>query len=828
MNRLALRLAGRELRAGVRGLRLLVACLALGVAAIAGVESLGESVREGLRADGRRLLGGDIDLRLSHFPADSEKTAFIKQGAAGHSEIVAMRAMARAGEGRALVELKAVDRAYPLVGALELDPPLDDPFAKWSAVADRGLLVRLGIKVGDTVQVGEGAFVVRAAIKSEPDRMASVFNFGPRFMISKKALESTGLVKPGSQIKYHYRRTHAPGTDGAAWREALEEKFPDAGWRVRTPDKAAPGVDRFVERMSLFLGFVGLTALLIGGVGVSNAVASYLGGKTASVATFKCLGASSRLAFSVYFIQVMVLSLSGTLLGLVLGALVPFAAAIIAPDLPVTPKGGVYWGALGKAAAFGLLTAAAFSLRPLARAGKVPAANLFRYAVAPLPRAARRADVMAGLGMAGLAALTLATATDKGFAAWFVGGTAGTLLALALGAKGVMAWARRTHARHAGLRLALANLHRPGAATQGVVLSLGVGLTVLVGVALVEANLGRQIDERLPDQAPSFFFLDVQSDQVGGFDELVASLPGATGFQRVPSLRGRIVAIDGTPVGKVRVHSSSEWAIRGDRALTYAVDKPEDADITAGKWWPADYSGPPRISLDAGLARGFEVGVGDSLTLNVLGREIEAVIASLREIDWRSLRFDFAIIFAPGTLEGAPHTHIAAVRVAPDQEDALIRAVTDAFPNVSAIRVREALDAARAILDGVGRAVRGVTVLALFAGALVLAGAMAAGRRQRIRDAVVLKVLGATRGRILAAYLIEYGVLGLAAGILSAGAGTAIGWAVVVHLMRLEWTFRPETVALTVVFCVIATLIAGFAGAWLALGRKAAPILRNE
>lgn len=836
---LALRLARREFRGGLKGFRVFLASLALGVAAIAGVGSLSTSIVEGLRADARFLLGGDIDLRLQHRTAEADQLSYLHDRSARLSEIVRMRAMARSvdGESRTLVELKAVDSAYPLAGTVATEPaaPLADLLGKqdgnWGVVVDPNLLTKLGIGVGARLAIGETAFTVRAALQKEPDRVTSIIQFGPRAMIALEALGETGLVQPGSQISFHYRLALPAGTDAGAWIEDLKTAFPQAGWRIRGLDDAAPGIRRFIDRMTLFLTFVGLTTLLVGGIGVGNAVKSYLDGKTATIATLKCLGASGRLIFTTYFIQIMGLAVIGVLAGLIVGAAAPgLAIEALADLLPVQPRTGLYLAPLSLAAAFGLLTAATFALWPLARAQEVPAGNLFRAFVAPLQGRPRAVYVAATfIGAAALAGLTVGTASRLNAALWFVGGALVTFALLRLAAAGVMHLAARMpRPKGAEWRLALTNLHRPGTSTPSTVVSLGLGLAVLIAVVLIEANLNRQVNERLPEAAPALFFIDIQPNQVAAFDATVTGVPGAENFRRVPSLRGRIVKIAGVPVEKADIAPEAGWAVRGDRALTYASAPSEGSEIIEGNWWPADYSGPPLISLDAGLARGFGVAIGDSLTFNVLGREIEAKIVNLREIDWRSLRFDFAVIFAPGTLEDAPHTHIAAVHAPPNAENAIEKAVSDGFSNVSSIRVREALEAVSTILAGVGTAVRSTASVTLLAGALVLSGAVAAARRRRIYDAVVFKVLGATRGRVLKAFLLEYGLLGLCTGVIAAIIGTVTAWAVMVFMMESDWVFYPWSVAVTALACLAATLAIGFAGTWRALGQKAAPHLRNE
>jgi putative ABC transport system permease protein len=293
-------------------------------------------------------------------------------------------------------------------------------------------------------------------------------------------------------------------------------------------------------------------------------------------------------------------------------------------------------------------------------------------------------------------------------------------------------------------------------------------------------------------------------------------------------LRGRIARINTVPVAEAAVAANVRWALDNERGLTFAAKPPEGTEIVAGKWWPADYKGEPLISFDANLAEGMGLKIGDTLTFNILGREVTATIANLRKIHWRSLGINFTVIFAPGTLEGAPHSHIAAVHVPAASETKLLTAVTDKLPNVSAIRVRDALDQAAGVFEQVGFAVRATAMVTLAAGLLVLAGAVAAGHRRRVYDAVVFKVLGATRRRIMSAFLIEYGLIGLATAIFAAILGAILAWAIVTQVMNAPFALLPQTAAGTALIAAAIALAFGFFGIWRAMGQKAAPLLRNE
>ena len=831
--RLVLRLARRELRGGVRGLWIVLACLALGVAAIAAVGSLREGIERGLARDGARILGGDLAVQGGSQPLPDALRVWLRGRGAVVSDVVTMRSMLVAPSGeRLLVELKAVDGDWPLVGTAALDPPGPVQAALADGlVADRLVLDRLGVQPGDTVRLGTASFAVRAALAEEPDRVSSPSVFGPRVLVALSSLPRTGLLAPGAIVEYAQRAVLPAGASVPDAIAALRAAFPDTGWRIRDAGSAAPGVTQFIERTGLFMTLVGLTSLLVGGIGVANGVRAWTLARARTIATLRCLGAAPGLVFAVCLVQVMALAALGVAAGLLAGAaLPPLAGAALSGVLPVVPESGPFLAPLALAAAYGLLTAAAFALWPLARAMRIPGAALFRDAL--LPDATRppawllAATTTAVLALVGL---TIATAEQRGFALYFCIGAAATLLLFRAGGWALMRLAAALPPpRRPWARLGLSNLYRPGAPTPLLLVSVGLGLSTLAAVALIEGNISRQITEQLPRDAPSFFFVDIQNDQMAQFRRIVAAMPGVHDLREVPSLRARVVAVNGIPAERVAATPDTAWALRGDRGLTYAHAMPEGTRLVAGAWWPPDYAGPPLVSFDANLARGWGVRVGDSIRLNVLGRDIDVRVASLRDIAWRTLGINFTLIASPGLLEGAPHTHIATLRVDPAGQAALLRAVTDALPNVSGVRVADVLASVGALLGQIGAALGATGAVTLASGALVLAGAVAAGQRRRIRDAVILKTLGATRAQIRAAWLVEFGTLGIAAGLLAAAVGTAASWAVVRLVMAAEWWFLPARLALTVAGCVALMLVFGYVGTAAALRARAAPLLRNE
>lgn len=834
----ARRLVRRELRGGLRGFGVFLGCLFLGVFAITAIGSFSEAARSGLLADASALLGGDLEIRLVHRQLTAEQSAFLASRGKV-SSVVEMRAMTGPLDGgrRALVELKAVDDSYPLYGTLKLSPPqplasaLQLQGSEFGAVVEESLLQRLELAVGDRLQVGEATFQVRGVLAVEPDRTLQTFTLGPRLMISQAGLTATGLLQPGSLVTHAYRLRLPDRGTAETLKEELQTAFPSAGWRLRIWREAAPRVRFFIDRLNLNLTLLGLCALLVGGLGVAGAVRGYLGGKVFHIATMKCLGASGRLIFTAYLLQVLLLGAIGTGAGLIGGAALPFlAAGLIGERLPVPLVPGLFPGVLATAALFGLVIAVLFSLMPLGIARRVPPSILFRgyteTGQSDPGHGIRGAIVAAALL---LALLAIGIASDRRLALWFVLGAVSCFALFRLFAAALIHFARRLpRPADPRARLALANIHRRGSPAGSALFSLGLGLTALVIIAEVQANLDDRVNETVPREAPAFFFLDIQPGQVEAFEETLRAIPEVRKVERFPTLRGRIVAIDGVPVEQATIQPEVRWAVRGDRFLSYAAEPPSGATLTAGKWWPADYHGPPLVSMTADVARGFAVQVGDTLTVNVLGRELTAEIVNLREVDWSTLQLNFALLFSPGMLEKAPQTHIATVHVPPAGEDAVFRAITGQFPNISAVSTREVLANVARTIRRLGGAFKGMAAVTLLAGFLVLAGAISADQHRRIGDAVVFKVCGATRSDIVQTFALEFLILGVAAGLLSALIGSLAAFGIVEGLMETNFTIHPAVVLCTLGAGIALTLVLGLAGTWRALGQKPAAFLRAD
>ncbi|WP_281858966.1 ABC transporter permease [Litoreibacter halocynthiae] len=830
---LAWRIARRELRGGLRGFWVFLACLALGVAAIAAIGTVRGAIEAGLTEQGAVILGGDAEVQLTYRFAEPEESAFF-ESLGDVSELVDFRSMLATGDERALTQVKGVDDMYPLYGAVQLTPDIPlaealagrDGFA--GAAVDPVLLARLGLDVGDRVKLGVKEFIVMAALERMPDSAGAGFSLGPPTLVTSAALQDAGLLTPGTLFETEYRIRTPEALDLEAAKAQAEAALEGTGFRWRDRRNGAPGISRFVERLSAFLVLVGLTGLAVGGVGVSAAVRAYLAGKTEVIATLRSLGASGGLVFRVYLLQVGVLAVLGIAMGLVLGGLLPLAfGPLIEASLPVPVDLALRLRPLAEAALYGALAAALFTLWPLGQSEHIRAAALFRdvqSGVKGWPRPVW--IVVCGLILAALVGSAAWLSGLVMLTLWAAGGIMAAFVLLVLAAMGVRVLARWLARRLRGfktLRFALGAVGGPGREAQAVVVSLGLGLSVLAAVGQIDWNLRNAIAGDLPEIAPSYFIVDVQPDQL---EPLVASLsarPSVSKIESAPMLRGVITKINERPAMEV---APDHWVVRGDRGVTYANALPAGTDITAGTWWGAGYEGDPQISFAAEEAEELGLQLGDTLTVNVLGRDITATITSFREVNFSTGGLGFVLSMNAAALRGAPHTHIATIYAEEADEGAILRDMAKTYPNITAIRVRDAIDRVSEVLQGIAAAITYGALATLVTGGIVLIGTAAAGEKARVYEGAVLKTLGASRAAVLGNFALRSALLGLTAGGIALVTGIAAGWGVMVFVMESDFTVAIGSALAIIAGGVLATLVTGLMFAWRPLATRPAQVLR--
>lgn len=832
--RIAARFAQRELRGGLSGFRIFLACLALGVAAIAGVGSVRSAIEAGLTEQGAVLLGGDAEARLTYRFASDDERNWLESVSTAVSEITDFRSMVvveRDGDvERGLTQVKSVDDLYPLVGSVVLDPPiaLEEAISGNGAVMARVLADRLALRPGDTFGLGSAFYELRAILEVEPDSAGGGFSLGPRTLLRTKALEDSGLLQPGTLFDTQYRLRLAPDTDLDNLATEAERLFRDSGLRWRDSRNSAPGVAEFVNRLGAFLVLVGLSGLAVGGIGVSAAVRAYLVRKTSVIATLRTLGASRAVIFQTYFIQIGILSFLGIGIGVVLGAVVPIVLApMITAALPIPALFTLHPAPLFEAAVYGVLTALLFTLWPLARTEDIRAATLFREALGsarllPAPR-----YVIATLVLISALVGTAAIFSDSVYLTmWTAGGLVGALILLTGAAWTIRRFARsgtRTSRGRPVLRWALGAISGPREGAASVVLSLGLGLTVLAAVGQIDGNLRLAISRDLPEIAPSYFFVDIQKNQMPGFMERLNADPDVSRVDSAPMLRGVITRINGRPAQEI---AGDHWVIQGDRGVTYAAQPSETTRVTEGAWWAEDYVGPPLVSFATEEAAEMGLKLGDTLTVNILGRDITAEITSFRDVDFSTAGIGFVMTMNPAALQAAPHTFISTVYANETAEAAILRDLANAYPNITAIRVRDAIDRITDLLQGIASATRWGAAATLLTGFLVLIGAAAAGEQARTYEAAVLKTLGASRARILRSFALRAALLGGAAACVALVAGMTGGWAVMTFVMDTEFVPIWGSASVIIMGGVFATLAAGMVFAWRPLATRPAQVLR--
>lgn len=841
---LAVQLAARELRGGMKGFGILIACIALGVGVIAGVGSLAQGLLTGFQSQGRVLIGGDMALRRVHqraTPEESDRIALLGR----ISETASLRAMARTTDGsdQALVELKAVTQAYPLVGAAKLKsgralaPALEQ---SGSVVVAQSLMDRLGLKIGSQIRLGASTVTVADVLISEPDRFGSRFAYGPRILLSLATLQATQLIRPGTIIDWRYAIAIPGGEtlpDAAigARVATLKRGFTEAGFLTEDRRNPSEQVTRVLKRLQNFLTLIGLTTLLLGGLGVANAVAAYIEKNRRIVATYRSLGATARVITATLLAQMLAIASIGVAIGLAVGAALPHIVAVVAAgNLPFPIATGLDTASLAIAAAYGLLVALVFVLWPLSRAVEVKPATLFRDQVGETAGWPSRYFLIAQtISLAALVAFAVASSGMARVAVGFIGGTAAVVAMFWL-LSGLVRRLAATLPRPATatLKLAVTNLASPGGLTRAIVVSLGAGLSLLVGLSLVDASLVNELRRNLPDKSPDYYAVDIPREDLPRFKKLVDETVGVSDIRSAPMLRGRIVRLKGQPVDAANVPPGARWVLRGDRGLTYSAMLPEGSKLTAGQWWAEDYSGEPLVSFGASLAKQLGLAVGDTITVNVLGRNITARIANLREIQWESLAINFVLVYSPNTLAGAPHNVLATVRfpntATPAQERAMARAIGETLSSVTMIRVKDAITAFAEIFERIMFAIRIAGSVALVAGALVLAGAFAAANTRRTLQAVILKAIGATRRRLLLSHLAEYGLLAFVAAVLAVGVGSLGAWIVTRQVLDLDFVFDPLVVIAALALASLCVFSLGGYRTWRILSERPVPYLRGQ
>ncbi|MDZ7645545.1 MAG: FtsX-like permease family protein [Woeseiaceae bacterium] len=786
-------LAWRDLRASGRSLWVFCACLVLGVTLVAGTGGLYRLINAGLLADTRVLLGGDLEVE-SEEPLPDRALAWMRERGDVSLVTEVDTMLGTTGDEFLRVELQAMDSLYPLYGNLVLGPdlPLAEATAsadgRWGAALDAALAERLGLEVGEDIHVGELTMRVRALVLEQPDRALSADWRGAPVLVSDAALAASGLLQAGSVADYDYRvRTALPAEE---WQQAFHAAFPDEAWEVRTFEDRSRRIAERLDQLASGLLIIGFSTLFIGGLGVFNSIQAYLQGKLKTMATLRALGLRNRRLAAVYLLQVAILSGGASVVGAAIGTALALAGAgIIAAEVPLATNLASLVAPALVAAGFGLVTAYAFALPAIGRALAVEPASLFRGGFG------RAARPPAGWWLAALAcaalivSLVLLALPDTAFGGGFLLTVGLLLLLLDLVVRGIRRAARRLDdhpwlERRFALRLAVANLHRPGTPLRAALLSLGSALTLLVACTLVVAALLRTINNTIPAESPALVLYDIADRQLADVVAAIEASPGPARVETTPLVRSRIVAINGRALDELP-HLDSEQrrdASQDDYDLSYSAGNIDDVSLAAGDWWHEDSVDSPRLALEDYEAGQLDLAVGDVITFGIAGDTLEATVDAIFSQKGIQTRFWFEGIVSDGALEGLVSRHVGAAYMDDAAALAAQRRVGAIAPNVITVRTAALLASARDIL---GKAAAGLAVVAgvsLLASLLVLISVMAAGRTRQVYDATVLHSLGTRMAVIRRSLHLEYLLLAL----VTSAFAVLLGSAVALPLLNLR------------------------------------------
>jgi putative ABC transport system permease protein len=836
-------LARRELRSSWKRLLFFFLCIGVGVGSIVALRSMIQNLNRAVAGEARALMTADVQIETTR-EWTREALAAINDAARpplveARTETIESATMLRPSdaerEGALMVELKGIERGFPLYGDFRLmdGRPFDFSLVEGGgAVVAPLLLERLGMKIGDRVKIGEREFEIRGVTQQEPGS-AGGFRLGPRVFVERAGLEAAGLTGFASRAR---RKILFKTPEGSAERLAsvLREKRGDGAVFVRSYKDSEENLGAQFTRAENYLSLTGLVVLVLGGIGVSSVTRVFIEQKRKTIAVLKCVGATGRRLTFAYLAQVVTLGAAGSVLGVALAkAALIFVRARFAESLPPNLVYDLSAGAVAQGLGLGVLISLLFSALPLLRIRQIRPNMLLRDVE---ERAQRRwLDIwrwaIALVVLAGLTFLTSWQAGSVRVGVFFLVGLGATALVLYAAAWLLIFVVRRMRGLGTfAMRQAVNSMHRPGNQTRVIVMAVGLGAFLVMSVHSLQTNLLDEFDVMRRGNLPNMYLIDVQKDQVEGVREIVERTTGARA-ELIPTVRARIVGNNGREIDFNSEQSRRERGGLGrEYVVTYRPRLEYNETIVEGKFWDETPSSEPEVSIEEGLPGQGRIKLGDTLMFDIQGRKLTARVTSVRRVDWRNSRTGFILLFRPGALDAAPQTFVGAID-GPTAEPArsrFQREIVDRFPNVSVIDVADIVRGVSRILSNITLAVTFIGGFVLLSGVLILVGSIAMTKFQRIYEAAVLKTLGARRRVLLAMMLAEYGLLGLVAGVVGALASSALSYSVARYVFEIEWTFAPVASVAGVAATVLLVGVVGALSSLDVLTRKPLAILRSQ
>ncbi|MCI5048084.1 MAG: hypothetical protein MRY59_11320 [Aquisalinus sp.] len=831
---LIISLAVSDLRGGAKGLTTFITCLVLGIFAIAASGSAAKAFQTGLAGESRLLYGGDIRLSYAQRTLPAEAEAWL-QARGQVTQMTVVRLMGESDAARRLVELVFIEDNYPLLGDISVDLPdgtmnwrraLEKKNNQWGALAFDRVFNELSTQAGDSLALPQSGITITGEATRLPDTLTSGFAFAPRLIVSAEAMPALGVLGAGFRYQTEYRVLLNDGATMDAFVEDFKAAWPDYATDVQTREQGVNGLSGVIGQLEMFLGFIGLSALIAGGLGVSAAARGIVESRQKSIATLKSLGATGGEVQAVLAVQIGLMAFIAIIIGLVAGALTPLGILTLYGDrLPFPANAAIFPEPLFYAALAGLVAAFAFAAMPLGAGRVTPPSSLFRAGQGATPRRER----IIALGLFLLLLMIGAVASDEPQMAFVLGLGAAVSFFIFWGlGKLVQQAARMVRPRLGGFTgQAVAGLAGLGSLAPRSAPALGLGAALLFALVQIQSNLISQIRDIAPQNVPSMVLFQVPLDKVEAVDAAVAeAAPGLSeeDYRRTPMISARLISRNGERLNPDDMEDN-RWFLEDGLDVTYTASPREPERLVEGDWWPADYTGDLLVSLEIEVAQEAGIGVDDVLTFDILGRQIDARVINLRSVDWGGFGGNFAVMFSPGTLEAANPNSIVLMRLTPAQDDLVAAAVAKIDPGITIFRVRETLDAAARIFSQLTVAIRVIALVALFSGIAACFAALTAGMRARIYEGAIQRALGADQGQLVAATSLEIALTALVAVIAGGAIGLFAAWYLVVQIFDATWIAAWTELFTMLGITAVLGAVAGVIMAWVATSQSPHQVL---
>ena len=859
-----LKLVLAECRGSWQRLFFFMICIAIGVGAMMSVKSFSANVADSIDREAKSLIASDIEIRGS-WPLTNEELSAVKQLADGQvliQTVVELKAMAlidtieKQPDSSMLVELKAVPKHYPYYGNVIVTPeiPFQELLQDNSALVEESFLLKNQLQTGDYFKLGEKRLRINGVIKREPDRGINIFNLGPRVMISLETLDKTELIQQGSRVRYRTQIKIPEGVEIKPLIKKLKNSFDNTGTTIKSYRQVQPVLQESIKRFELFLGSIGVIALLIGGVGIAMIARTFLKLKLTNVAILKCLGGQTTHIFSVYLLQAMLLGLMGSLLGIAGGfCLQWFIPTGISQyfNVSITPQWA--WMPALEALSLGIITTFIFSLGPLLEVRRTPPARLLRqqdetderYDISSESKSLKNKlrlklksystcypdrffSVL--ILVLGLLVITFWQAASLKAGLLFFSGIIGAIAILLSITLGIIKLLKKINRfKKLSIRYSLSNLYRPHSQATSIVTAIGVGVMLILTVQLIQYDLLDFINKSSPDDAPNFFFIDIQPDQAKRFQNIIKEIPAARLTGLIPIIRSKLYAVAGKPIKEMTIDNvRTKRFFNREFVLTYTDTLPEENTVIKGEWWGKSTKNIPGISIEIDAAKTLGVSLGSQLTLKIQSVPITATVTSIRKVNWNNRRTNFYMILSPGSLDSVPYNFVGTVQIPKKNELELQTLVVESLPNVTAINTRQIITAIQEVLNRISVLVRALSVFTIATGLVILSGAIASTKFRRMKEAAILKTIGATKKTIAAILGYEYMVLGFISGGVGSLLSIVFSYGIDEYLVRLDWKFRPVLIIIAIAVTVFIVWSVGILSSWKILNNKPLQTLRHN